>query len=156
MAARAALAVLGFMQTDWALAQRRLAAWLAPLHAQLAVLPALGAKRLNASVIAGTLLQVILVAVVWMGVPMGRGRTDVSGEGDQRLALGGWECWRDPVWRWRCGGHGGPGDPPGPPAVAGSVILVQPRGSRLHLCIMRDQHGCWSFSVWAKCPGPAG
>ena len=56
---------------------------------ELGVLPTLGAKRPNASVIAGTLIQVIPLAVVWMGMPMGRGRTGVSGERDQRVALRG-------------------------------------------------------------------
>ena len=58
----AALAALGFLQTDWQEAQQRGGAFLAPLHAQLSVLPALGAKRLNPSVLGNTLILVIPLA----------------------------------------------------------------------------------------------
>jgi hypothetical protein len=62
-----ALAALGYLQTDWPLAQRRGAAFLAPVHAQLSTLPALGAKRLNPSVVGNTLLPLIPLAFVAMG-----------------------------------------------------------------------------------------
>ncbi|MGC8880624.1 MAG: hypothetical protein ACP5R2_15525, partial [Anaerolineae bacterium] len=62
-----ALAVLGYLQTDWPLAQRRGAAFLAPVHAQLSTLPALGAKRLNPSVVGNALLPLIPLAFVAVG-----------------------------------------------------------------------------------------
>jgi tetratricopeptide (TPR) repeat protein len=73
--AGAALAVLGFMQTDWALAQKKGAAFLAPLHDHLAGLPKLGAKRLNGSVVAGTLIIVIPLAVTLLAASRGERRT---------------------------------------------------------------------------------
>ncbi|MGQ9502988.1 MAG: O-antigen ligase family protein [Anaerolineae bacterium] len=57
-----ALTGLGYLQTDWPLAQRRGADFLTPLHTWLAWLPALGAKRLNPSVVGNTLLLVIPIA----------------------------------------------------------------------------------------------
>lgn len=75
IAAGAALAVLGFMQTDWALAQKKGAAFLAPLHDHLAGLPKLGAKRLNGSVVAGTLIIVIPLAVTLLAASRGERRT---------------------------------------------------------------------------------
>jgi hypothetical protein len=75
IAAGAALAVLGFMQTDWALAQKKGAGFLAPLHAHLAGLPKMGAKRLNGSVVAGTLIILIPLAVALLAIPRGEGRT---------------------------------------------------------------------------------
>jgi hypothetical protein len=73
--AGAVLAVLGFMQTDWALAQKKGAAFLAPLHDHLAGLPRLGAKRLNGSVVAGTLIIVIPLAVTLLAASRGERRT---------------------------------------------------------------------------------
>lgn len=73
--AGAALTVLGYLQTDWLVAQRRGAAFLAPLHTQLSALPALGAKRLNPSVVGNTLLPLIPLAFVAVGAarrPMAR------------------------------------------------------------------------------------
>ncbi|MCS7260516.1 MAG: O-antigen ligase family protein [Anaerolineae bacterium] len=77
-----ALAVLGYLQTDWLLAQRRGAAFLAPVHTQLSTLPALGAKRLNPSVVGNTLLPLIPLAFVAVGAA----RRPVARLG---LALGG-------------------------------------------------------------------
>jgi hypothetical protein len=57
-----ALAALGYLQTDWSQAQRRGAAFLAPVHSPLSTLPALGAKRLNPSVVGNTLLPLIPLA----------------------------------------------------------------------------------------------
>jgi tetratricopeptide (TPR) repeat protein len=61
------LSGLGYMQTDWKVAQERGATFLAPLHAQLLLLPTLGAKRLNPSVIGNTLLPLVPLAVVAIG-----------------------------------------------------------------------------------------
>ncbi len=62
-----ALAALGYLQTDWSQAQRRGAAFLSPLHSPLSTLPALGAKRLNPSVVGNTLLPLIPLAFVAAG-----------------------------------------------------------------------------------------
>jgi hypothetical protein len=78
--AGAALAVLGFMQTDWALAQKKGAAFLAPLHDHLAGLPKLGAKRLNGSVVAGTLIIVIPLAVTLLAASRGERRPQSGAE----------------------------------------------------------------------------
>jgi len=73
--AGAALAVLGFMQTDWALAQKRGTGFLAPLHTHLAGLPKLGAKRLNSGVVANTLIIVIPLAVALWAASRDKGWT---------------------------------------------------------------------------------
>lgn len=77
-----ALATLGYLQTDWLLAQRRGAAFLAPVHTQLSTLPALGVKRLNPSVVGNTLLPLIPLAFVAVGAA----RRSIARLG---LALGG-------------------------------------------------------------------
>ena len=64
------LAVFGFLQTDWLLAQQRGAAWLTPLHDWLGQLPTFGLKRLHPSVVAGSLLVFIPLAAGMVPSPL--------------------------------------------------------------------------------------
>jgi hypothetical protein len=72
LAGGAALALLGFAQTDWTAVDSPLTALLAPVYRTLAGLPKLGPKRLNVSVLAGTLIIFVPLALCLLLAPIQR------------------------------------------------------------------------------------
>jgi O-antigen ligase len=72
LAGGAALALLGFAQTDWTAVKSPLGVVLAPVYRALAGLPKLGPKRLNVSVLAGTLIIFVPLALCLLLAPIRR------------------------------------------------------------------------------------
>ncbi len=72
LAGGVALALLGFALTDWTAVNSPLAAVLAPVYAMLAGLPKLGAKRLNDSLVASTLIIFVPLALCLLLAPVRR------------------------------------------------------------------------------------